>query len=155
MFGTKRFATEADDAIRKAIDETGWVDEPVIAAGQLRQGKAPSMLQMITGAAVVEVLRPRRSKLLPRHFIMAATESKVVAFKATGGKGETASVYTVSVDEDIAATFPRGAVRITDLPEGPKSKGGIMEVNGERFPVARPNLNGEPSTDALLALLSA
>lgn len=29
-----------------------------------------------------------------------------------------------------------------------------MEIEGERFPVARPNLNGDPSTDELLAVLA-
>lgn len=150
-----KLPTRTDGVIKLALNDSGWLEEEVIAAGQLRQGKAPSMLAMIVGWALVEVLRPRRSKLLPRHFVMAVTPSEVVAFKATGGRGEDAgSVYTVNVREGIAARFPRDAVSLADLPEGDRSKGGIMTVNGESFPVARPNLNGDPNTDELIAVLA-
>jgi len=110
---------------------------------------------MITGVALVEVLRPRRSKLLPRHFVLAVTENEVVAFKATGGSGEdSSSIYEVSIREGIQARFPRASVSISDIPEGEKSKGGIMTIDGESFPVARPNLNGDPNTDELIAVLA-
>ncbi|MDQ5807359.1 MAG: hypothetical protein M3320_01660 [Actinomycetota bacterium] len=147
--------TATDGILKLAINDAGWLEEEVVAAGQLRQGKAPTMVQMITGVALIEVLRPRRSKLLPRHFVMAVTPSEVVAFKATGGSGEdSSSVYTVRIREGIEARFPRSSVSLADLPEGEKSKGGMMTVDGETFPVARPNLNGDPNTDELIALLS-
>ncbi len=150
-----RVKTPHDGALKLALNESGLLSEPVLAAGQLRQGKAPSMLAMIVGWALWEVVRPRRSKLLPRHFVMAVTPSEIVVFKATGGRGEDAgSVYTVNVRENVEARFPRDAVSISDIPEGEKSKGGIMTVNGESFPVARPNLNGDPNTDELIAVLS-
>ncbi len=150
-----KLQTAADGIIKLAIEDAGWLEEEVLAAGQLRQGKAPSMAAMITGYALVEVLRPRRSKLLPRHFVMAVTPTEVVAWKATGGSSEDAStVYTVNIREEIAARFPRESVSLTDTPEGEKSKGGIMTINGESFPVARPNLNGDPNTDELIAVLS-
>ena len=141
-------------AIARALNEAGWLDEPILAAGQLRQGKAPSMLGMLTGTAVIEVLRPRRSKLLPRHFVLAVTPTRVVAFKASGGSGESDHVYRLHVREVVAAAYPRDAVALTDLAEGSASKGGTMEVRGERFPVSRPNLDGDPSTDELLGALS-
>ena len=147
--------TAPEGIIKLALNDAGWVDGDVLAAGQLRQGKAPSMAAMITGVALVEVLRPRRSKLLPRHFVMAVTENEVVAFKATGGSGEdSSSVYEVNIREGIQARFPRASVSISDIPEGEKSKGGIMTIEGESFPVARPNLNGDPNTDELIALLA-
>ena len=146
--------TRQPDALKQALNESGWLSEEVVAAGQLRQGKAPTMLGMISGAALIEVLRPRRSKLLPRHFVLAVTPSRVVAFKATGGSGDSSSVYKVNIREAEAASFPRSSVTMTDVPEGERSKGGIMSIDGEQFPVARPNLNGDPSTDELIALLA-
>jgi hypothetical protein len=155
MADALNFETGPDDAIRSRIDGSGWLSEPVVAAGQLRQGKAPSTVAMMTGVALIEVLRPRRSKLLPRHFVLAATEDKVVAFKASGGGSEDDGPYNIRIQPEIEATFERSAVRLTDLDEGRSSKGGTLEVNGERIPVARPNLSGDPSTDALFELLSA
>lgn len=147
--------TATDGIIKLAIEDAGWLEEEVLAAGQLRQGKAPSMIAMIVGWALFEVLRPRRSKLLPRHFVMAVTPTEVVAWKATGGSGEdSSSVYTVNIREGVQARFPRESVSISDVPEGEKSKGGIMTIDGESFPVARPNLNGDPNTDELIAVLS-
>jgi hypothetical protein len=62
-------------AIKRALNESGWLGDEVIAAGQLRQGKAPSLVAMVTGWALVELLRPRRSKSLPRQFVLASTAS--------------------------------------------------------------------------------
>lgn len=50
--------------------------EEVIAAGQLKQGRTPSMAAMVTGAALFEVLRPRRSKSLPKGFALAVTANR-------------------------------------------------------------------------------
>jgi hypothetical protein len=140
-------------AIKKAIQQTGWLDgEEILAAGQLRQGKAPSTLGMVTGAAVIEVLRPRRSKQLPRHFVLAVTPERVVAFKASGGKSENGP-YILRVRPGIEGSWQREGIRISGLEEGPKSSGGNLQVGSELIPVARPNLTGEPNTDELLATL--
>ena len=143
------------DSIKDALNRTGWIGGEVLAAGQLRQGKAPSMMAMVTGTALVEVLRPRRSKKLPRHFVLALTADRAYAFKAAGGSGEdSSSMYKLSVREAIVAEFPRDAVSLSDLPEGRASKGGTMAIDGERFPVSRPNLNGDPNTDELIEVLA-
>jgi hypothetical protein len=105
-------------------------------------------------AALVEVLRPRRSKSLPRHFVMVATASEVVVFKASGGSGEKNEPYEVRVREGEQGRWPRSAVSIADLEEGASSKGGTLVLAGESIPVARPNLSGDPNTDELLRLLS-
>ena len=150
-----KLATARDVIIKLALNDSGWIEEEVVAAGQLRQGKAPSMAAMLTGVALLEVVRPRRSKLLPRHFVMAVTASEVFAFKATGGSGEeSSSVYTVNIREEVVNRYPRDAITLTGLEEGEKSKGAIMTVDGESFPVARPNLNGDPNTDELIAVLA-
>src|SRR4051794_5012073 len=63
----------APDSFKRRLNESGWLADEVVAAGLLRQGKAPSMLAMITGAALVEVLRRRRAKALPREIALAVT----------------------------------------------------------------------------------
>jgi hypothetical protein len=141
----------APGAIRDFINHQGWVDEELLAAGHLRQGKPPTMLGMITGAALAEIARPRRSKLLPRHFILALTPTRVLAFKAwAGGEDE----YLIGIRPGVRAEFAREHVSLHDLPDGPTSKGGTLRIGPDRFPVARPNLDGDPDTDALFSLLS-
>jgi hypothetical protein len=145
---------------KRALNEDGRLGGAIEAAGQLRQGKAPSMAAMVTGTALIEVLRPRRSKLLPRHFVLCVAGDRVVAYKASGGSGEDAGdPYIISIRDGEEASFPRDAVRIAELEEGDRSKGGILEIQTgtgtERIPVARPNLNGDEDTDELLRVLSA
>jgi hypothetical protein len=123
------------------INSTGWLHEPVIAAGELRQGRA-----------LVEILLPRRSRLLPRHFVLAVTESRIVAFKAWGGgAGDT---YSVGIRPGVRASFARDTITLTNLPDGSGSKGATMCVGGECFPVSRPNPAGDWDTDELIALLA-
>lgn len=148
-----RIDSEQPGALKETIEQAGWLEgEEVIAAGQLRQGKAPSTLEMITGAALIEVLRPRRSKQLPRHFVLAVTPKRVVAFKASGGKGDNGP-YIVRVRPGVEGSWSREGIRISGLEEGPKSSGGNLQLGAELIPVARPNLTGEPNTDELLATL--
>ena len=156
-FGWLSVQSAGIGALKDALNDSGWIDGEVVAAGQLRQGKAPSMAAMVTGAALWEVLRPRRSKLLPRHFVMALTADRAIAFKAVGGSPESGNAgdYTIRIKSGEEASFARSEVSLSDLPEGAESKGGIMSVRGASFPVGRPNLNGDPNTDELIALLSA
>ena len=42
-----------------------WVDEPVLAAGQLRQGRG-----------ILDFLRPRRYRQLLREFVLAVTRTR-------------------------------------------------------------------------------
>jgi hypothetical protein len=156
-FGWLTVQSAEAGALTYALNESGWIDGTVVAAGQLRQGKAPSMAAMVSGAALWEVLRPRRTKLLPRHFVMALTADRAIAFKAVGGTpdGGSAGDYTIRIKAGEEASFPRADVSISDLPEGPASKGGIMSIGGQSFPVGRPNMTGDPNTDELIALLAA
>lgn len=129
----------------------GWVDEPILAAGQLRQGNAPTILGMVTGHALIEIMRPRRCKLLPRQFVLAVTETRAVAFTAWGG-GE-GDEYSIGIKPGVRASFRRDEIELIDLPSGSESKGATMRIRDERFPVCRPNLNGDWDTDELIALL--
>lgn len=127
--------------------------EEILAAGELRQGKPPSMAAMISGAALIELLRPRKSKALPKHFVLAVTPDRVAAFKAFNSSDEDNSDHRVILRGDVEATWPRGDVSLADLAEGVESKGGTLVLGGESVPVARPNLSGDPETDELFSLL--
>lgn len=145
--GCVTVATAPPGAIKQALNQSGWIDGEVIAAGQLRQGKAPSMVGMITGTALVELARPRRSKSLPRHFVLAATADRVVAFKASSlVMGEETGPEMVRIKPGERGSWPRASLRLIDLPDGAESKGGTLELEGaERLPVSRPNLDGDPT----------
>ena len=146
--------TSAPGAIRDALNQSGWLTEEVVAAGQLRQGRAPTMLSMMVGFGVLLELVRRRTKLLPRHFVLAVTRSGVHAWKAVGGSPENSSDYTLRIFDGERASFPRSSVSMSDVPDGARSKGGIMSIDGERFPVMRPNMSGDPNTDELIAVLA-
>jgi hypothetical protein len=150
-------ASGSHGTIKQALNAGGWLDGEVIAAGQLRQGEPPSLLAMASGLALIELARPKRSRALPRQFVLAATADRVFAFKSVGGSRGEADVasYTVRIKPGPWASWPRSSVRLVDLPDGAQSAGGTLELAGtERFPVSRPNLNGDPSTDELIDLLS-
>jgi hypothetical protein len=144
--------------LKRALNETGWLAEEVVAAGHFRQGKSPSMASMVTGAALIEVLRPRRSKLLPRQFVLAATSDRLVAFKALGvGIGEETDIdyrYEVKIKPGEEGSFPRAAVSLTDLVEGIISESGTLVIGGERIPIMRQATKGDPNTDELVELLA-
>jgi hypothetical protein len=148
--------SESPGALRSALNESGWVDREVIAAGHLRQGRSPTMLGMITGHALIEVARPRRTKSLPRMFVLAVTDDRVLAFKAFGGGGAPdAGPYTARIRPGVYAEWPRSSVRLLDLQDGSLSKDATLHLGGrERFPVSRANLDGDPNTDELMSLLS-
>jgi hypothetical protein len=150
-------ASESVGAITGALNGSGWLEDEVIAAGQLRQGKAPSRLGMVTGTALVEVVRPRRSKFLPRHFVLALTTERIVAFKAVagGGSGDGEGPYMLRIKPGECGCWPRASMRLVDLTDGPQSTEGTLELDGlERVVVSRPNLDGDPDTDDLFDLLS-
>jgi hypothetical protein len=141
--------------LKRALNESGWLDGEVVAAGHFRQGKAPSMAAMFTGTALIEVLRPRRSKLLPRQFVLAATTDRLAAFKALGvGHGEETDIdysYEVKIKPGKQASIPRANVSITDLSETLKIESGTLIVDGERIPVT---FSDDPDTQDLVKLLA-
>jgi hypothetical protein len=149
-----RVESEQPGAIKRALADSGWLGgERVLAAGQLRQGEAAE--KTTVWATLIEVLRPRRSKSLPAHFVLAVTPSRVVAFRATGGTTQGQRRYVLRIRGPIAGEWPRGQVLLRDLPEGARSMGGTLEIGNESIPVSRAKLSGEPDTDELLATLSA
>ena len=155
--GQLKVSTGTAGELKRALNASGWLDDEVIAAGHLRQGNPPSMAAMISGAALIEVLRPRRSKLLPRQFVLAATSDRVVAFKALGvGIGEGSfQTYEARIKPGEQGSFPRSAVRLTDLRGSLAAEGGTLVIGPERIPVTRQAPTRDPNTDELVELLTS
>ena len=144
--GSLEFESRRPEAIKRALNESGWLDDEVVAAGQLRQGRALSLIAMVTGLALIELARPRRSKSLPRQFVLAVTADRVVAFAASGG-GDSESNYELRIKSGELGSWPRELIRLADRD--------TLDLAGERIAVARANLNGDSSTDELIAVLSS
>ena len=137
----------------RRLNESGWLAEDVLAAGMLRQGKPYSLLGIVTGLALIDVVR-RRSKTLPREFVLALTAERVVAFAlALVSEGDgTGDTVAVKIKRGERGSWPRDLVRLIDQTKGFESKGATLELGGvDRFPVA---WDGNDSTDELIELLS-
>jgi hypothetical protein len=143
----------APDAFKDRLNESDWLADEVVAAGLLTQGKQPSLLAMMTGAALVQLFRARRCKALPREFLLAVTADRVVALKMgrwSQSDGEVEVVVKVKRHE--LGSWPRGSVRVHDLPKKSDPDDRMLELPGEeRFPVT---WAGDPSTRELVELLS-
>jgi hypothetical protein len=126
------------DAFKRRLNASGWFDEEVVAAGLLTQGKPHSLMSMVTGWALVELARARRSKSLPREFCVAVTANRVVALALSAwSEGEGVDAVVKLKREEIGS-WPRGSVRID--PDERKSmfgqKAGMLDLAGlEQFPV--------------------
>lgn len=144
-FSGVKIKTGVPGTFKGAINEAGWLDDPVIAAGHLRQGKA----NFLGG---FRWLLPAPSKKLPRHFMLALTADEVVVFGVTEVGESGGSAYTrLKIREGVRFRYPRESVSLTDLPEGAASQGGTITIEGESIPVMRPNRYGDPNTDELLS----
>jgi hypothetical protein len=142
------------DAFTRRLNQSGWFDEEIVAAGLLTQGRPHSLTSMVTGWALVELARARRAKSLPREFCVAVTADRVfvLALSAWSEGGEGQDVV-VKVKREELGSWSRGSVRI-DL-DGRKhtfgQKGGMLDLAGvEQVPV-----NWElDSSDAVVELLA-
>lgn len=134
---------------------THTLGDGVVAAGELRQGKAPAADAVASFGTLFEVLRPRRSKILPRRFVLAVTEDRVAAIKSFGigsARNENRRVFLRGGEQ---GSWPRGEVFIEAQGQGgADSIGGVLHVGGEAVPVFRPLIGGDEETDALFALLA-
>lgn len=142
------------DGFKRRLNQSGWFDEEVVAAGMLTQGRAQSLLSLLTGWALVEVVRGRRCKSLSRDFCVVVTADRVVALaiSASAEGGEGADVI-VQVKRGERGSWSRGSVRIDLDNRNLKSgqKGGTLDLAGaEQFPV---NWEG-PSAGGLIELLA-
>jgi hypothetical protein len=127
------------DGFKRRLNESGWFDEEIVAAGMLTQGRAQSLLSLITGWALVEMVRGRRCKSLSRDFCVAVTADRVVvlaiAAAAEGGEGTD---LIVKVKRGEQGSWARGEVKLApdnrELTGG--QKGGTLDLPGlGQFPV--------------------
>lgn len=141
------------EAFKRALNESGWLADEVLAAGLVTQGRTQSLFRMITGLALLEVLRPRRSKSLPREFALAVTHDKVVAFAMNPWKeGDGETVRVVKIKNEQRGSWSRGLVRMIDVSKGRVQDGATLDLAGEeQFPIT---WGGDPSTDELIEVLS-
>lgn len=133
-------------AFRQPLNESGWLGDEVLAAGTLRQGKPPSLLTAATGLVLLQMAR-RRSKLLPREFVLAVTPYRVVAF-AMSAEGTETTTTVIKIKRGEIGSWPRELVRVIDPAKGLLAKGATLELAGvERLPVM---WGGDDSTDELV-----
>ena len=128
-------------AFKDRLNASGWFDEEIVAAGIVSQGKAMSLVSMMTGTALIELARAKRTKSLPREFCLAVTDDKVIALPMSAwseGSDDGGSDIVVKVKREQVGSWARGWVRIE--PDGRKLKsgqrGGTIDLAGlEQFPV--------------------
>jgi len=153
-----RVPTAEPDAFKRRLNQSGWFDEEVVAGGVLMQGKTHSLLSLLTGWALVEMVRGRGTKSLPREFCVAVTASRVVALAMSpwsqGSGAEVSTDVVVKVKREEVGSWSRGSLRI-DLDDRNQTFGqraGTLALAGlEQFPV---NWGAGTETDELAQLLA-
>jgi hypothetical protein len=148
--------TDSPGAIKRALNQSGWVDGEVLVAGDLLQGKKASLVWMMPVVGEVAALRSHmaKSKSLPRHFVLAVTRDRVVAFKAlSSGDDLDSSLYELWVRPEEFGSWPREAVRLVPEAQSAAPTAGTLELDGlERVPVHWSS--NDPSTRELTELLA-
>jgi hypothetical protein len=127
------------DAFKRRLNASGWFDDEVRAAGLLTQGRAQSLISLLTGWGLIQMVRPRGNKSLPREFLVAVTAGRVVllAMSAWSEGGEGTDVV-LKVKREELGSWSRGSVRVEPGERKLRSgqKGGMLEIAGlEPFPV--------------------
>jgi len=147
----KVFSSDVGTMAAQAEEQLG---EEVLAAGRLRQGRRPSTMAMVTGTALFEVLRPRRSKTVPRSFVLALTPTRLVAFGFVGvSDDDDGTNYRAVLREGERGSWPREAVALS-APAEPGGADRTLRIGGEEILVTRPSSNEDPETDAFEAMLA-
>jgi hypothetical protein len=126
--------------------------EEVLAASALSQGKPPSMLGMVTGAALIGLVKPRASKALPKRFLLAVTPERVVALRGTEISDEDGNSTGAAIRGEIAS-WPRGEVSAVPTATEKGSKGGTLRIPGAEIPVFDRSL-GDPRERELFDALA-
>ena len=148
--GSLRDSLTGNTTMEAVVEEE--LGEEVIAVASLSQGKPPSMLSMITGTALVGLLKPRASKALPKRFLLAVTADRVVALRGTEISDEDGNSTGAAIRGEIAS-WPRGEVSAVPA-STEESKGGTLQIPGASIPVFDRSL-GDPRERELFAALSA
>jgi hypothetical protein len=133
---------------------TNTLGTEVLAAGELRQGQTPDPDSVASLGTLLEIFRPRRSKVVPRRFVLAVTADRVAAIKSISMGSAKNDNYRVYLRGGEQGSWPRDMVSL-EAPEGAAARGGTLHLGGEQVPVFRPLLSGDEETDELFRLLSS
>jgi len=144
--GTLRESMVGETTMREVVEKE--LGEEVVAVAALSQGKPPSMLSMVTGAALIKLVSPRPSKELPKRFILAVTPDRVVALKGTPISDEDGNDNGAHIKGEIAS-WSRGEVTATRT-EG--EDGGTLQIPGASIPVFDRSLGNPRERELLMAL---
>jgi hypothetical protein len=145
--GSPRESMTGETTMKAVVEEE--LGEEVVAVAALSQGTPPSMLSMVTGAALIKLISPRPSKALPKRFILAVTADRVVALRGTPISDEDGNDTGAALRGEIAS-WPRAEVSAS-TEEG--EKGGALQVPGASIPVFDRSL-GDPRERQLFEALS-
>jgi hypothetical protein len=125
----------------------------VLAAGELRQGQAPEADSVASLGTLFEIFKPRRSKQLPRRFVLAVTADRVAAIKSNSLGSAREGDYRVLLRGGEQGSWRRQEVSLEAT--GESAMGGVLHLGGEAVPVFRPLLSGDQETDELFKLLTS
>ena len=124
------------------------IGEEVVACAALSQGTPPSMLSMVTGAALIKLVSPRPAKELPKRFILAVTPDRVVALKGTPISDEDGNDTGAHIRGEIAS-WSRDEVTAARSSDG---DGGTLEIPGASVPVFDRSLGNPRERELFMAL---
>lgn len=133
------------EALRGALDETGWLGAPVRAAAVVRQGHSPSLVATAIGYGLISLLKPRPRRDLPRTLVLAATAERVVAYRARCVTHDEDDLY-VTIWPDELASWPRGSVTVETAKQGMNENATLRIAGQAAIPV------GESAEGTLAAL---
>lgn len=148
--GTLRESMTGETTMREVVEKE--LGEEVVACAALSQGTPPSMLSLVTGAALVKLVSPRASKELPKRFILAVTSDKVVALKGTPISDEDGDDIGAHI-RGVIATWDRGEVSAAVSPEG--KGGGTLQIPGASIPVFDRSIDNPRERELFMALGSS
>jgi hypothetical protein len=146
--GSLRESMTGETTMREVVEKE--LGEEVVAAAALSQGKPPSALSMVTGAALIKLISPRPSKALPKRFILAVTVDRVVALKGTPISDEDGNDIGAHIRGEIAS-WSRNEITATRATEG---DGGTLEIPGASIPVFDRSIGNPRERELFLALQS-
>lgn len=144
--GSLRESMTGETTMREVVEKE--LGEEVVAVAALSQGTPPSMLSMVTGAALIKLVSPRASKALPKRFILAVTVDRVVALKGTPISDE---------DGDDIGAHIRGAIDSWDRAEvsatlAADGRGGTLNIPGASIPVFDRSIENPRERELFMAL---
>lgn len=144
--GSLRESMTGETTMREVVEKE--LGEEVVVVAALSQGTPPSILSMVTGAALVKLISPRASKQLPKRFILAVTPDRVVALKGTPISDEDGNDTGAHLRGEIAS-WNRGEVSATRSPDG---DGGTLNIPGASIPVFDRSLGHPRERELFMAL---